>query len=50
MGSAPILVDSKQLGKIGSDQKFGALVNHLRRQLKLKPTESLVNVDFHLLI
>jgi hypothetical protein len=35
-------VEAKQLGQIGSDQKFGTLANHLRRQLKLKGSESLV--------
>ena len=44
MGRAPILVDAKQRGQIGSDQKFGALANHLRRQLKLKASESLVRI------
>jgi Ubiquitin-like autophagy protein Apg12 len=42
VGRAPILVESKQRGQIGSDQKFGTLANHLRRQLKLKTSESLV--------
>ena len=42
VGRAPILVEAKQLGQIGSDQKFGTLANHLRRQLKLKGSESLV--------
>lgn len=42
VGRAPILVDAKQRGQIGSDQKFGTLANHLRRQLKLKASESLV--------
>jgi len=42
VGRAPILIESKQRGQIGSDQKFGAIGNHLRRQLKLKPTEALV--------
>ena len=42
VGRAPILVESKQRGQIGSDQKFGTLSNHLRRQLKLKASESLV--------
>ena len=44
VGRAPILVDAKQRGQIGSDQKFGALANHLRRQLKLKASESLVHI------
>jgi len=43
VGRAPILVESKQRGQITSDQKFGTLSNHLRRQLKLKATESLVS-------
>lgn len=44
VGRAPILVESKQRGQIGSDQKFGTLANHLRRQLKLKASESLVYI------
>jgi hypothetical protein len=46
VGRAPILVESKQRGQITSDQKFGTLSNHLRRQLKLKSTESLVTNAF----
>jgi Ubiquitin-like autophagy protein Apg12 len=50
VGRAPILVDAKQRGQIGSDQKFGTLANHLRRQLKLKASESLVIPPWHVLM
>ena len=42
VGSAPILVPGKQLGRVSSDQKFGTLLNHLRRQLKMRQNDALV--------
>jgi ubiquitin-like protein ATG12 len=43
VGRAPILRENEQRGKIGSDQKFGTLSNHLRKLLKIKTTESMVS-------
>jgi ubiquitin-like protein ATG12 len=42
VGGAPILVESMQRGQIGSDQKFGTILNHLRKHLKIKSSESIV--------
>jgi Ubiquitin-like autophagy protein Apg12 len=42
VGGAPILVEAMQRGQIGSDQKFGTILNHLRRHLKIKSSESIV--------